>query len=202
MSTDILPVAGLATHLVPPHPGHWTIADYEQLPNDGLRYELIQGELRMAPAPNTDHQTISGYLFYFLMQAVQLPGIGRVFHAPIDLELGPATIVQPDLLVICSPSTAVITPQRVIGAPNVVIEIASPSTASYDRREKRDLYALAGIPEYWIVDPASRTIELLCLDGDHYHSDHIYQGQAVLPSRSIPTWNVVCERLFGGADRS
>ncbi|MDZ4719994.1 MAG: Uma2 family endonuclease [Roseiflexaceae bacterium] len=197
MTTDILPVAGPVTHLVPPIDGHWTIADYECLPNDGVRYELVHGELRIAPALGTDHQTASGYIFYFLMQQIQLAGHGRVFHAPIDLELGPDTIVQPDIVVVLNQSSAVITSQRIIGSPNLVIEIASPSTASYDRREKRDLYATGGVPEYWIVDPASRTIELLLLAGNVYRSEHIYRGKAIVPTAIIAGWNVATERLFG-----
>jgi Uma2 family endonuclease len=197
MTTDILSVAGPVTHLIPPIDGHWTIADYERLPDDGLHYELVHGELHMAPAPGTDHQTTSGYLFYFLMQQIQLAGHGRVFHAPIDLELGPDTIVQPDIVVVLKQSAALITTQRIIGSPDLVIEIASPSTASYDRREKRDLYATGAVPEYWIVDPASRTIELLLLAGNVYRSEHIYRGKAILPTTIIAGWDIATERLFG-----
>jgi Uma2 family endonuclease len=197
MNTDILSVAGPVTHLIPPLEGHWTVADYERLPDDGLRYELVRGELHMAPAPGTDHQTTRGYLFYFLMQQIQLAGHGRVFHAPIDLELGPDTIVQPDIVVVLKQSAALITPQRIIGSPNLVIEIASPSTASYDRREKRDLYAAGGVPEYWIVDPASRTIELLLLAGSIYRSEHIYRGKAIIPTTISADWDIATERLFG-----
>ncbi|MCU0490905.1 MAG: Uma2 family endonuclease [Chloroflexaceae bacterium] len=197
MTTDILPVAGLATHLAPPAGGRWHVADYEQLPEDGLRYEIVDGELHMAPAPNTGHQTSSGLMFYYIMQKVQLAGLGRVFSAPFDVELGPDTVVQPDIVVVLHNSAASITEQRIVGPPDLVVEITSPSTASYDRREKHDAYAAAGVREYWIADPASRTIELFILDGASYRLDHVYRGQAVLPSSVLPAWDVVTERLFG-----
>ncbi len=152
MNTDILPVAGPATHLTPPSGGRWLVADYERLPNDGPRYELMHGELRMTPAPNIGHQTASGLIFYHLLTQVQLTGNGRVFSAPIDVELSFDTLVQPDLVVILNGGAAMITEQRTVGPPDLVVEVASPSTASYDRREKRDVYATAGAREYlWVI---------------------------------------------------
>jgi Uma2 family endonuclease len=197
MSTDILPVAGPASHVQAPPGGRWTVADYERLPNDGLRYELVDGVLRMAPAPNPDHQAVSLRVAYYLFTLVEGAGRGRVFTAPIDVVLGPETVVQPDLVVILHNSAAIITAQRIVGPPDVVIEIASPSTASYDRREKRDTYAAAGVREYWIADPASQTIELLTLDGTVYRSNHVYSGQAVLPSQIIVGWDIATNQLFG-----
>jgi Uma2 family endonuclease len=197
MTTDILTIARPVTHLPPPIGTHWTVATYEQLPTDGLRYEIVEGALHMAPAPVPEHQTISGYVTYFLMQHVQLSGYGRIFAAPIDVELGFNTIVQPDLVVVLNTSAAAITQRRIVGPPDLVIEITSPSTASYDRREKRDAYAAAGIREYWIVDPASRTVELLLLEGTVYRAEAAYMGQAVIPSAVLPEWNVATERLFG-----
>ncbi|MFV9506775.1 MAG: Uma2 family endonuclease [Oscillochloridaceae bacterium umkhey_bin13] len=194
---DILLVTGLVQPAHPLPHGQWTIADYERLPDDGLRYELINGGLRMTPAPNLAHQTTSGVLFYHLHQLIQLPGLGRVFAAPVDVELGPATIVQPDLVVILHGGLAQLSEQRIIGPPDLIIEITSPSTASYDRREKRDLYASVGVREYWIADPASRSIELLFLDGDEYRAEHVYRGRASLPSAVLPQWQVTTDELFG-----
>lgn len=197
MTADILPVAGLVTNLKPPAGGRWSVADYAGLPDDGLRYEIVHGELHMAPAPGIRHQTASGLIFYYLMNHVQIPGYGRVFSAPVDVELGSDTIVQPDIVVILNNTTATITEQRIVGSPDLVVEIASPGTASYDRREKRDAYAAAGVREYWIADPASRTIELLMLEGARYRSEHIYRGQAILPSVIVAGWDVATELLFG-----
>jgi Uma2 family endonuclease len=197
MTVDILPVAGPVAHLPPPPGGRWTVADYERLPDDGQRYELIDGDLRMAPAPNPEHQTASGLIFYHLMQCVQLARHGRVFMAPLDVELSPTTVVQPDVVVILNSGAATITTQRIVGPPDLVVEVVSPGTASYDRREKRDLYAAAGIGEYWIADPGHRAVELLILVGGAYRADHVYRGQAVIPSQVIPGWNVATDLLFG-----
>lgn len=196
MSVDILPTVGPATHLPAPPGGRWTIADYERLPDDGRRYELIKGDLHMAPAPSPGHQSVSGLIFFYLMQYIQLAGHGRVFAAPIDVELGPATIVQPDLIALLHGGPAVVTAQRIVGPPDLVVEVVSPATASYDRREKRDLYASVGVREYWIADPGHRVVELLILEGDRYRAEHVYRGQAVTPSTVIPAWNVATERLF------
>ncbi len=197
MSTDILPIAGPVTHLSPPPGGRWTVADYERLPDDGQRYELINGDLRMAPAPTPDHQAASLRLAHYLFTFVETAGHGRVFAAPIDVELGPTTIVQPDLIVILHGGAASITAQRIVGPPDLVVEVVSPGTASYDRREKRDLYAAAGVREYWIADPGHRVVELLTLAGSLYRAEHVYRGQAVIPSTIISGWNVATERLFG-----
>lgn len=196
MTIDILPVVGPAPHLPPPPGGRWSIADYERLPDDGQRYELLDGELRMTPAPGTTHQAISLRIAHHLYTLLEMSGTGRVFAAPIDVELGPATIVQPDIVVVLPDGRATITEQRIIGPPDLVVEIVSPGTASYDRREKRDSYGLAGVREYWIVDPASRTVELLTLDGTAYRSEHVYRGKAVLPSMVITGWDVATEQLF------
>ncbi len=197
MSADILPVVGPVAQLASPSGGHWTVADYAQLPDDGPRYELLHGDLRMAPAPNIGHQTTVVRIIHYFFSYIEAQGHGRVFTAPIDVELNSNTLVQPDLVVILQGSAAIITEQRIVGPPDLVVEVVSPSTASYDRREKRDAYAAAGVREYWLADPASRTVELLTLDGAVYRSEHVYRGQAVMPSTVIPDWNVATERLFG-----
>ncbi|RRR78415.1 MAG: Uma2 family endonuclease [Candidatus Viridilinea halotolerans] len=176
----------------------WTLADYEALPADGQRYELLDGVLRVTPAPSPDHQSANGWLAFYLIQHIQVPGKGRVFSAPIDVELGPKSIVQPDLVVLLRDSAATVTARRIVGPPDLVVEITSPSTASYDRREKRDLYAAVGVREYWLVDPGTRSVELLCLEHGSYHAEYVYTGQAIVPSRVIVGWNVTTAALFVG----
>jgi Uma2 family endonuclease len=184
MSTlDILPVVMPVEYTPGPLPGRWTYADYAALPTDGLRYEVVEGVLFMAPAPGTAHQGCSALLLTYLVTHVEFAGLGRVFAAPIDVELAPGTVVQPDLLVIRTANLGIIAPSRIIGAPDLIVEIASPSTAGYDRREKQDAYAAAGVAEYWIVDPSAQTIELLILTDAAYRSQGVFRGQATLPSQ-------------------
>jgi Uma2 family endonuclease len=194
---DVLPVVTVAVPIVGPPQGRWTYADYAALPDDGNRYEIIAGVLYMTPAPGTGHQSVSARLVTFLVTHVEFAGLGRVFAAPVDVELAPDTVVQPDIVVILSANLDRITPSRIIGAPDLVVEILSPGTAGYDRREKQDAYARAGVGEYWIVDPGAQTVELLTLDQGGYRSHGVFRGQARLPS-SVVTLPVPIERFFQG----
>jgi Uma2 family endonuclease len=194
---DVLPVVTAAAPIVGPPQGRWTYADYAALPDDGNRYEIIAGVLYMTPAPGTGHQSVSARLVTFLVTHVEFAGLGRVFAAPVDVELAPDTVVQPDIVVILSANLDRITPSRIIGAPDLVVEILSPGTAGYDRREKQDAYARAGVGEYWIVDPGAQTVELLTLEQGGYRSHGVFRGQARLPS-SVVTLPVPIERFFQG----
>ena len=194
---DVLPVVTAAAPLVGPPQGRWTYADYAALPDDGNRYEIIAGVLYMTPAPGTGHQSVSARLVTFLVTHVEFAGLGRVFAAPVDVELAPDTVVQPDIVVVLSANLDRITPSRIIGAPDLVVEILSPGTAGYDRREKQDAYARSGVGEYWVVDPGAQTVELLTLDQGGYRSHGVFRGQARLPSSAV-TLPVPVERFFQG----
>jgi Uma2 family endonuclease len=194
---DVLPVVTAAAPLVGPPQGRWTYADYAALPDDGNRYEIIAGVLYMTPAPGTGHQSISARVVTFLVTHVEFAGLGRVFAAPVDVELAPDTVVQPDIVVVLSANLDRITPSRIIGAPDLVVEILSPGTAGYDRREKQDAYARAGVGEYWVVDPGAQTVELLTLDQGGYRSHGVFRGQARLPSSAV-TLPVPVKRFFQG----
>jgi len=194
---DVLPVVTVAVPIVGPPQGRWTYADYAALPDDGNRYEIIAGVLYTTPAPGAGHQSVSARLVTFLVTHVEFAGLGRVFAAPVDVELAPDTVVQPDIVVILSANLDRITPSRIIGAPDLVVEILSPGTAGYDRREKQDAYARSGVGEYWIVDPGAQTVELLTLDQGGYRSHGVFRGQARLPS-SVVTLPVPIERFFQG----
>jgi Uma2 family endonuclease len=194
---DVLPVVTAAAPLVGPPQGRWTYADYAALPDDGNRYEIIAGVLYTTPAPGAGHQSVSARLVTFLVTHVEFAGLGRVFAAPVDVELAPDTVVQPDIVVVLSANLDRITPSRIIGAPDLVVEILSPGTAGYDRREKQDAYARAGVGEYWIVDPGAQTVELLTLDQGRYRSHGVFRGQARLPSSAV-TLPVPVERFFQG----
>jgi Uma2 family endonuclease len=194
---DVLSTVTPADQVPGPPQGRWTYADYAVLPDDGRRYELIDGVLYMAPAPGTNHQGVNALLTTYLTMHVQLAGLGRVFAALTDVELNPGTVLQPDVIVILNANLSIITPSRIIGAPDLVIEIASPSTAGYDRREKQDAYAHAGVSEYWIADPSAQTIEVLRLNQGAYRSQGVFRGQARLPSQVVPQLPVPVSSFFG-----
>ena len=193
---DVMQTVAPADQLAGPLQGRFTYADYVALPENGQRYEIIDGVLYMAPAPNTDHQGSISRFVYFLMTHVEVAGLGRVFVSPIDVELSPLMVVQPDVIVVLNANINIITPSRIVGAPDLVIEIASPSTAGYDRRTKQDAYAAAGVREYWIADPSAKTIEVLTLQNGAYQSLNVFSGNAKLPSRVVPNMPVAALQFF------
>src|SRR5262245_21453603 len=140
-----------------PRGDHLTYEDYLELPDDGQRYEIIDGVLYVTPAPIPDHQRASGELYLLIASWVKAHPPAEAFYAPVDLILANDTIVQPDLLVVLSP--AVITRRGVEAPPALVVEILSPSTAKRDRGLKRTRYARSHVPEYWVVDLDQRCIE-------------------------------------------
>jgi Uma2 family endonuclease len=179
-----------------PPQGSWTYNDYAALPDDGQRYEIVNGVLLMAPAPGTDHQSISMRFSYHLFVHVELAGLGRVFAAPTDVELGPKNVLQPDLLVVLNAHLNRVAAKRIIGAPDLVIELSSPSTAVVDRLTKYDIYAQAGVAEYWIAKPDTHTVEVLILEAGKYRSLGIFSGQQTLPSHIVPDFPVHVEQFF------
>ena len=198
MSTEAgrLPVAVPADWVSGPSQGQWTYKEYAALPEDGNRYEVLQGVLYMAPSPGTGHQRISTAISYYLYAAVELTGMGVVCTAPLDVMLDAKNTVQPDVLVVLNEHFDRVTKAGIVGAPDLVVEIASPSTARIDLNEKLAAYASAGVPEYWVVNPDARTVEVLTLRRDVYSSSGAYYGPAVLPSRVVPGLNVKVEQFF------
>jgi Uma2 family endonuclease len=195
---DVLSATSRADHVPGPRQGCWTYEDYAALPDDGNRYEIIDGVLYVSPAPNILHQIVVTRFVFYLTLHVDLAGLGRVLVAPTDVELSLRdTPLQPDVIVVLNDNLGILEQgARVIGAPDLVVEVASPSTARYDRREKLDAYARAGVREYWIVDPYAQTVELLYLEGGVYRSAGVFHGQALLPSRVLQDFPVRVEQFF------
>jgi len=179
-----------------PPQGSWTYEDYAALPADGRRYEIVNGVLVMAPAPGTGHQSIVVRLSHYLFTHVELAGLGRVFPGPVDVELGPKNVYQPDFVVLLNAHLERVAEKKISGAPDLAVEIASPSTAAYDRLTKYQTYAQAGIPEYWIVKPTRRAVEVLVLEHGEYRSLGVFSGQQTLPSRVVPGLPVMVEQFF------
>ena len=140
--------------------------DYERIPSDGNRYEVLDGELYMTPAPTPLHQRLSRRLQRTLEDYFHSRGLGEVFNAPIDLILGRHDIAQPDLLVVADP--AHVTKRAIEGVPLLVVEVLSPSTRALDRSVKMRRYAELGIVHYWVLDPDAESLECLRLDAGAY----------------------------------
>lgn len=137
-----------------------TYADYEKIPADGLRHEIIEGEEYVTPAPDVRHQEVVGRLFRILSEFVERNDLGKVFVAPIDVVLSAESVVQPDIVVVSKARLGIVKEKNIQGAPDLLVEVLSPSTESMDRGEKRETYEASGILEYWMVHPATRTAEV------------------------------------------
>ena len=160
------------THSIPrrwPPQGKWTYEDYARLPDNGMRYEVIRGNLYMSPAPRTKHQEVSFALAVEMHHYSKERALGRVYVAPIDVVLpNLAAPVQPDILFITQDNINIVAETKIEGVPNLIVEILSPSNPNHDRQVKFRLYAQVGVQEYWIVDPDSCQVDVFALRGNAY----------------------------------
>lgn len=134
--------------------------DYCLLPNDGKRYEIIEGELFVTPAPNFLHQTIVTNLIYFLSSFLRDHPLGRVLVSPFDVVFSQFDVVEPDILYVSNARASVLTEKNIQGSPDLVVEVLSQSTAKIDRTTKLKLYARFNVEEYWIIDPEGPSAEV------------------------------------------
>jgi Uma2 family endonuclease len=169
-----------------PRQGGWTYEMYAALPDDGKRYEVVQGVLMMSPAPEMAHQGVIAQINRYLSDQIFLPRRGLVFTSPVDVVLAPKTTMQPDVLVILAEHVGRIEQKRVIGAPDLVVEVISTSSATYDRLVKYSAYEQAGVPEYWLVNLSKQTIEVFVLEEGHYRSLGAFYGEQIVQSRLLP----------------
>ena len=153
---------------IPPGKILLTYDDYCLLPNDRNRYEILDGELSVTPAPTTRHQTALGNLYRFLANHIVANQLGKLFIAPTDLILASTTVVQPDLIFVGNDRLNIVTERAIEGSPTLVIEILSPTTHRTDRVTKAQLYAKYQVPQYWLMDPDQQTLEAYELVIDRY----------------------------------
>lgn len=139
--------------------GRITYQDYLQLP-DEQRYEVLEGVLCRLPTPPVMHQQVLGNLVAVIDKFVEKRSLGSVYFGPLDVILDEDTVVQPDLLVIRKERLSILKREGVRGAPDLVVEVLSPSNAHRDRGIKRQLYGRYGVQEYWFVDPQEHTVEV------------------------------------------
>ncbi len=163
----------------------FTYQDYLQLSED-RRYEIVDGDLYVVPAPIPYHQKVSRNFEFLLYEYVKEHDLGEVLHAPCDLLLSESDVVQPDIMFIAKDQLSIITDANIQGAPTVVIEILSPSSEKRDRGAKQKLYARAGIQEYWIVDLRVKTVEVLRLTLSGYSQHAYFQVEDSLHSLIFP----------------
>ncbi len=173
----------------------FTYEDYLNTPDD-KRYELLDGELVMPPAPGELHQSVSGMLGWKLVQFAVENRLGRVYHAPFDVVLSDMDVVQPDLIFVSNERADIITPANIQGAPDLVVEILSPSTAARDKTFKRSLYARHGITEYWMVDLTEKTIIVLRLGERGFEVVNTYGEGETLTSPTLQGFTLSLNDIF------
>ncbi len=160
-----------------------TYDDYVELPNDGKRYEILEGELAVTPAPALKHQISAAKVFKIVSRHVDENKLGIVLFAPVDLILDSSSILQPDLLFVSNARQNILTEKGLFSAPDLVIEILSPTTTRNDRVTKAQIYARHKVPAYWIADPEQETLEIYLLDGDSFRLVATLQGDTLM---SVP----------------
>ena len=176
---------------------HYSYADYLSW-DDGYRYELINGKAFMMSSPNEAHQRISGNVFGELY--MNLKGKTCVaFTAPFDVRLNAAcgddTVVQPDVFVVCDKTK--LDGKSCVGAPDLVIEVLSPSTMGMDKLKKFNAYLEAGVREYWIIDPNDRVVTTFVLDNGRYVAN-MYGDTAVVPVTALEGCEINMADVYAG----
>ena len=179
----------------------WNRARWETLPADGNRYEVIDGILYMSTAPSVFHQWVVRQVVRVLFRQIDDAGVGVTLWAPIGVFMPGCDPVQPDVLVVRAADTHIYREGRIMGVPALLVEVLSPSHPAYDSRTKREAYARAGVPEYWMVRPATRDV-LVCTQpeaalGDYAQTQLFSQDMDVV-SPTLPVRTPVAG-LFAGA---
>lgn len=174
-----------------------TYEDYCLLPDDGRRYEILEGELCVTPSPSRSHQRVALNLLVLLHAFVSARGLGEVYIAPFDVILEKTSVVVPDLLFVARERLQIVTARGVEGAPDLMVEILSPETGSRDRVEKAQIYARHGVRHYWLVDPDAHAIETFELGGEGYHPAGRAAGETTFVPSLFPGLTISLSSLWG-----
>ena len=172
----------------------WTYAEYARLPDDGDRYEVIDGEVLVTPAPGTHHQHVAANLFFEVRRYVQQHGLGTVLW-DVDLLFAQGQFLRPDFLYVPASGRAGITDRGVEVMPALVVEVLSPSSRSIDLLKKPRRYRAFGVPEYWVADPGERIVHRFAFgqgatDAERVQGNLRWQPELALPALEIPLEHV------------
>jgi len=182
-------------------PQEWTYEDYLALPEDsGIRYEVIDGELYIVPSGSHSpgHQKVAGSLFAMTWNFFRQKRTGEIFFGPCDVVLSrsPFQIVIPDLVVVSNERSVIIREQNIQGVPDLIVEILSEGTSAMDRSEKFALYERFGVPEYWIVDPETETVQVFQLVDGRYPVALEFRKTDVLESPRFSGLSISLSAVF------
>lgn len=172
-----------------------TVEDYRATP-EGARYQLVEGGLIMAPAPNLFHQDIAGRFFFLITDFLRREPRGRAFIAPCDVYLSNHDVVQPDVLYVAKANYGVLKDDGVHGAPDLVIEVLSPATAQLDKKQKRRVYARAGVKEMWLVDPLLLQIQRYDFARDTVKPVELVEEHESMATPLLPGLSISAAEIF------
>jgi Uma2 family endonuclease len=189
----------LAPGRVQPTQGDWTYEDYLALPDDGQRYEIIEGVLYVTNAPDIDHQLAVSEIHRQMANFVVEGKLGIVLPAPFEIHLSATSRpVQPDVFFIRAGQWPGAGAKFFEGSPDLIVEVLSPASIRTDRHVKFNAYEQAGVPEYWIVNPKVRSVEVYTLSGGEYGLLGEFAGDEVIQSRVLEGLAIVTRTLFMG----
>jgi Uma2 family endonuclease len=199
MHTLIIPTDAPAVR--GPKQGEWTYEDWETLlPDDGNRYEIIDGMVYMTTAPSNFHQYILKRLYRLVGIPAEDAGLADAYFAPIGVLMPGATPVQPDFVLILKQNLSIIHERRIRGVPDLIVEILSPGNSEYDEGVKLDAYAHAGVPEYGVIDPKARQMRVYQLKASGQYGDPTrYNETDTIAFACLPTISFTVNDLFAGA---
>ncbi len=174
----------------------WAYEDYLKLPVDGKTYQIIGGNLFMTAAPLVYHQAISRNLGFIIWEFVKEHDMGEEYDAPIDVVFSSVNVVQPDIIYISKERLNIKKEKAIYGAPDMVIEILSPTTREMDVLFKKALYQRFGVREYWLVDPEEKKVEVFFIEGGKYEAKGIFYQHDVVEVRMIQGLSVNLDDIF------
>ena len=172
-----------------------TYQDYANLDGDE-RYELLDGELILVASPNRDHQDTVMDLGFQMREFAKENDLGKVYIAPFDVLFTDTDVAQPDILFISREREHILTPANVQGAPDLIVEILSPSSSTRDWRAKRELYATHEVREYWIIDPTNRVVSVMLLQDGVLEIEQTHTGDDTVTSTVLDGFSVSLDTIF------
>ena len=176
-----------------------TYEDYLNAPDDE-RYELLDGELVMTAAPNLAHQKVLFRVARLVEDFVLERGLGEVFIAPTDVVLSDTNVVQPDVIFVSKDRKSILGVDNIRGAPDLVVEVISPTNPERDLVRKREIYARHGVGEYWIADPDARSMRVMVMEGESYRVAGEYGIGDTLTSSTLRGLDLVVGDVFAELD--
>lgn len=172
-----------------------TYEEYYKL-EDENRYEILEGELKMVPAPSFYHQIFSTELFLLIGNYVKKKNLGMTFHPPFDVILDSENVVQPDLTFISKENYGIIQERGAFGSPDLVVEIVSPSSEKMDKVVKKQIYQDFKIKEYWIVEPKEKSIQIFTLEEGSYSLFSSQKGTEKVGSKLLDGLEIEINEIF------